>query len=557
MLVQLAIRDFAIVDTLDLDLHAGMTAITGETGAGKSILLDALGLCLGERADAGSVRHGTRRADLSARFDIARLPEAQTWLEERELPGEDCLLRRVVTASGRSKAWINGQPCTIGDLKALGDHLIEIHGQHAHQALLREDTHRRLLDDFAGLAEAVGELGVTYRHWQELRRRLKRLADTSDELQARRQLLRYQVEELDLLALAEDELLTLERDQEELAHAEQTLSDTQFAVDCCENDEGGALHLLHQALARLDILPGAERGALAEARGMLGDARIQIEEAARELRHFADNTELDPERLAHVEERLGEVHRIARKHHVMPDELNALHGRLRDELATLEGGDHDLDALTADVAEARDRYRAQARTIGDARRQAATAFAEEVQAQLGFLAMGKARFEAEVDTRESPQPDGMETVRFLISANPGQPPRPLTKVASGGELSRISLAIQVVAASHSTIPSLVFDEVDVGVSGATAEIVGQLLRRLGENGQVMTVTHLPQVAAQAHHHLHIEKQAEEDTTQTQMVLLDSAGRVRELARMLGGVKLSDRTLAHAREMLDASQRARH
>ncbi|MCD6008582.1 DNA repair protein RecN [Halomonas sp. IOP_31] len=557
MLVQLAIRDFAIVDTLDLDLHAGMTAITGETGAGKSILLDALGLCLGERADVGSVRHGAKRADLSARFDIARLPEAQAWLEERELPGEDCLLRRVVTASGRSKAWINGQPCTIGDLKALGDHLIEIHGQHAHQALLREDTHRRLLDDFAGLTDAVGELGATYRHWQALRRRLKRLADTSDELQARRQLLRYQVEELDQLALAEDELQTLERDQEELAHAEQTLSDTQFAVDCCENDEGGALHLLHQALARLDVLPGAERGALAEARGMLGEARIQIEEAARELRHFADKTELDPERLAHVEGRLGEVHRIARKHHAMPDELTALHARLRDELAALEGGDHDLDALTADMAEVREHYRTQARTIGEARRQAATAFAEEVQAQLGFLAMGKARFEAEVDTRVSPQPDGMETVHFLISANPGQPPRPLTKVASGGELSRISLAIQVVAASHSTIPSLVFDEVDVGVSGATAEIVGQLLRRLGENGQVMTVTHLPQVAAQAHHHLHIEKQAEEDTTQTQMVLLDSAGRVRELARMLGGVKLSDRTLAHAREMLDASQQARH
>ncbi len=557
MLVQLAIRDFAIVDTLDLDLHAGMTAITGETGAGKSILLDALGLCLGERADAASVRHGAKRADLSARFDIARLPQAQAWLEERELPGEDCLLRRVITASGRSKAWINGQPCTIGDLKALGDHLIEIHGQHAHQALLREDTHRRLLDDFAGLADAVSELGATYRHWQELRRRLKRLADTSDELQARRQLLRYQVEELDQLALAEDELHILERDQEALAHAEQTLSDTQFAVDCCENDDGGALHLLHQALARLDVLPGAERGGLAEARGMLGEARIQIEEAARELRHFADSTELDPERLAHVEQRLGEVHRIARKHHVMPDELAALHTRLRDELATLEGGDHDLDALTADVAEARDRYRAQARTISDARRQAATAFAEEVQAQLGFLAMSKARFAAEVEARETPQPDGMESVRFLINANPGQPPRPLTKVASGGELSRISLAIQVVAASHSTIPSLVFDEVDVGVSGATAEIVGQLLSRLGENGQVMTVTHLPQVAAQAHHHLHIEKQAEEDTTQTQMVLLDSAGRVRELARMLGGITLSDRTLAHAREMLDASQRAHH
>ncbi|SFH61283.1 DNA repair protein RecN [Modicisalibacter xianhensis] len=557
MLVQLAIRDFAIVDRLDLDLHGGMTAITGETGAGKSILLDALGLCLGERADAGSVRHGTKRADITARFDISGLPAAQGWLDARELPSDDCLLRRVITVSGRSKAWINGQPCTVGDLKELGEHLIEIHGQHAHQALLREETHLRLLDDFAGQTRAVAELGELYRHWQGLRRKLKKLSDTSDEIQARRQLLRYQVEELDQLALGEGELEALEQEQEELAHAEETLREAQFAADCCDHDEGGALNLLHQALARLGNLPGASRGPLAEACTMLGDARIQIEEAARELHHFVDGTELDPARLASVEERLGEVHRIARKHHVMPEELVELHGKLRTELDSLEGGDQDLETLTAEVKTVRDDYRALARTVGEARRQAATAFAKEVQDQLGFLAMGKASFEIEVVARETPQPDGMDMARFLISANPGQPARPLAKVASGGELSRISLAIQVVAASHSTIPSLVFDEVDVGISGATAEIVGQLLRRLGQSGQVLTVTHLPQVAAQAHQHLHIEKQAKEDVTLTHMALLDEAGRVRELARMLGGVHLSDRTLAHAREMLDASQYQHH
>lgn len=557
MLVQLAIRDFAIVESLDLDLHDGMTAITGETGAGKSILLGALGLCLGERADAGSVRHGAKRADLSARFDIASLPAARDWLEARDLPADDCLLRRVVTANGRSKAWINGQPCTVGDLKTLGEHLIEIHGQHAHQALLREDTHLRLLDDFAGQRHAVAELGDTFRHWQSLRRRLKRLTDSGDEIQARRQLLRYQVEELDQLALAEGELDTLEQEQETLAHAEETLRETQFAADCCDHDEGGALGLLQQALTRLGALPGADRGPLAEARGMLDEAQIQISEAARELHHFVEHTELDPERLAQVEQRLGDVHRIARKHHVMPEELLALHSRLREELVSLEGGEQDVEALTAEVAATRDTYRARARAIGEARRQAATAFGEAVQEQLGFLAMGKARFEVEVDSRDAPQPEGMDDVRFLISANPGQPARPLAKVASGGELSRISLAIQVVAAAHSTITTLVFDEVDVGVSGATAEIVGQLLRRLGQTGQVMTVTHLPQVAAQAHRHLHIEKQAEADVTLTQMALLDEAGRVRELARMLGGVHLSDRTLAHACEMLDASQRAHH
>lgn len=557
MLTELDIRDFAIVDHLELELAGGMTAITGETGAGKSILLGALGLCLGERADAASVRHGRDRADLSARFDIADLPQARAWLAARELPDDDCLLRRVVSASGRSKAWINGQPATVADLRSLGEHLIEVHGQHAHQQLLREETHLRLLDDFAGHREAVAEMAETFRAWQAARRRLKRLAEDGDELNARRQLVRYQVEELDQLGLAEGELKALEEEQEELAHAEERLRETQFASECCDNDEGGAISLLTQAIGRLEALPGCERGRLAETLGMLGEARIQVEEAARELSHLAADTELDPERLAWVDERLGDVHRLARKHHVMPEELPALHQRLQAELATLEEGDQDLDALSAEVEALREAWKRLAREVGEARRQAAGRFGEAVQEQLAFLAMGKARFEVEVSERETPAAEGLDAVRFLISANPGQPARPLAKVASGGELSRISLAIQVVAARHSTIPSLVFDEVDVGVSGATAEIVGQLLRRLGEQGQVMTVTHLPQVAAQAHRHLHIEKQAEGDTTLTRMALLDEAGRVGELARMLGGVNLSDRTLAHAREMLDASQRPHH
>ncbi|MBE0489664.1 MAG: DNA repair protein RecN [Halomonas sp.] len=557
MLTELAIRDFAIVDHLELELAGGMTAITGETGAGKSILLGALGLCLGERGDAGSVRHGAERADLSARFDIAALPEARAWLESRELPVDDCLLRRVVSANGRSKAWINGQPATVADLKGLGERLIEIHGQHAHQALLREETHLRLLDDFAGHREAVGDMAETFRAWQAARRRLKRLAEDGDELAARRQLMRYQVEELDQLALAEGELKTLEEEQEELAHAEERLREALFAAECCDGDEGGAMTRLTQAINHLSALPGSDRGRLAEALSMLGEARIQIEEAARELHHFAEGTELDPERLAWVEQRLGEVHRLARKHHVMPEELTELHQRLQGELARLEGGDEDLEALEGEVDALRERWRGQARLVGEARHQAATRFGKAVQEQLAFLAMGKARFEVEVLARDTPAAEGMEGVRFLISANPGQPARPLAKVASGGELSRISLAIQVVAARHSTIPSLVFDEVDVGVSGATAEIVGQLLRRLGEQGQVMTVTHLPQVAAQAHRHLHIEKHAEQETTLTRMALLDEAGRVGELARMLGGVNLSERTLAHAREMLDASQRPHH
>ncbi|ALM51053.1 DNA repair protein RecN [Halomonas huangheensis] len=557
MLTELAISDFAIVDQLELELDTGMTAITGETGAGKSILLGALGLCLGERADAGSVRHGQARADLSARFDISALPAARDWLACRELPSDDCLLRRVVTKSGRSKAWINGQPVTIGDLKSLGETLIEIHGQHAHQALLREETHLRLLDDLAGHRESVSQLGELYRQWQTTRRKLKRIADDGDEQRARRQLLRYQVEELDQLGLVEDELLSLEEEQGSLAHAETRLAETQFAIDCCDGEDGGALPLLHQAVQRLGELHGSEQGSLANAISLLGDACIQLEEASRELGQVMGDVELDPERLAWVEQRLAEVHRIARKHHVMPEEVPALHQRLTTELASLEDDEDDLETLAEEAESLKAQWRELAETVSQARQAAATRFAEEVQQQLAFLAMGKATFEVEVSRRDSAAPEGMDYVRFLIAANAGQPPRPLAKVASGGELSRISLAIQVIATQHSTIPSLVFDEVDVGVSGATAEIVGQLLRRLGKKGQVLTVTHLPQVAAQAHHHLHIHKQDENDTTLTRMTLLDEAGRVGELARLLGGVKLSDQTLAHAREMLNASQSPHH
>ncbi|NRB57150.1 MAG: DNA repair protein RecN [Salinicola sp.] len=557
MLIQLAIRDFAIVDTLDLEFQAGMTAITGEPGAGKSILLGALGLCLGERADAGGVRHGADRADLSARFDIAEREDAKTWLAARELATDDCLLRRVVTASGRSKAWINGQPCTIADLRELGECLIDVHSQHAHQALLSEDTHRRLLDDAAGHHKAVAELGDLHRQWHALRRQYRERSENDEERQAKRQLLRYQVEELDQLYLQADELASLEQEQETLAHLEESLREAQFAADSCDHDESGALTLLSQATQRLSRVPGSDRGSLAEALGMLNDAQIQLEEAARELHHFVESTELDPQRLAWVEERLGEIHRIARKHHVMPEELSELHRRLRQELEALDGGDDDLETLRSRLDELRQQYRDGAREISETRQRAAKVFARQVQEQLAFLGMDKARFAVEVTPLETPQPHGLDRVSLQISANPGQPTRPLAKVASGGELSRVSLAIQVVAASHSTLATLVFDEVDVGISGATAEIVGQLLRRLGSDAQVMTVTHLPQVAAQAHQHLHIEKHSSDDTTRTLMSQLDEAGRVRELARMLGGVKLSNRTLAHAREMLAASQSSAH
>ena len=553
MLTQLTIHNFAIVDHLELDFSSGMTAITGETGAGKSILLDALALCLGARADASSVRADTERAELTARFEITRLPEAKAWLNARELGSEECLLRRVVSSQGRTRAWINGTPCTLAEMKALGGMLIDIHAQHAQQSLLHTTHHLKLLDEFAGTHEQLLSVREAWKEWQHLRKRLCQRQEDGDALQARRQLLRYQVDELDSLALQDDEINTLEAEQARLAHAEQTLSHIEAASRLCTDDSHGALSQLNQALACLAELPEHDAAALANTLTMLEEARIQLEEAQSELGHHASNVELDPTRLQAVNERLSDAYHIARKHHVMPDEVPALHRRLQHELSELEGSDDDIEHLTQRAQDMQDHWRQLARSLSHQRQRHAPAFSREVQQQLAFLGMGKATFEVSVTSLDTAQADGLDHIQFLISANPGQPTRPLARVASGGELSRISLAIQVVAAQHSTMPTLVFDEVDVGISGATAEIVGQLLRQLSQNGQIFCVTHLPQVAAQAHQHLHIEKHSSRDTTRTHMVPLDESGRIQELARMLGGIHLSEHTLAHAREMLHSGQ----
>lgn len=554
MLVQLSIRNYVIAEHLELDFRHGMTAITGETGAGKSILLDALSLCLGGRADAASIRHGCERAELAASFDLSDLEAARKWLEARELGGEECLLRRVVSANGRTRAWINGSPCTLADLKDLGRLLVDIHSQHAHHSLLNEHQHQVLLDDAAGISEDVSRLSTLYKQWSQARRQLKQARESDSEVQARRQLLRYQVEELDELALQPAELESLEEEQTRLAHAEQSRTQAQFALDCCDNEENGASSQLAQARQALASLPESARASIQTALSLLDEAGIQLEEASGELTHYLASEDLDPERLAQVEERLGQVHQIARKHHIMPDEVVALHERLREELGQLDLSDDDIDALAGQVQALREEWRSLAQQVSSQRQRQATTLGKQVQQQLAFLGMDKARFDIAVERRDTAHPEGMDEVRFLVSANPGQPARPLNKVASGGELSRISLAIQVVTAADSPTPTLVFDEVDVGISGATAEIVGQLLRQLGDtNTQLLCVTHLPQVAAQAHQHLHIEKQAEGENTLTHMSLLDEGGRVRELARMLGGVHLSERTLAHAHEMLTGGQ----
>ncbi len=555
MLVHLSISNYAIVEQLDLELTGGMTAITGETGAGKSIMLDALGLALGDRTDASAVRPGAERADILATFDISSSSEARSWLAERDLDSEGpCILRRVITAEGRSRAYINGTPCPLADLKTLGELLIDIHSQHEHQSLLKPDNHRRLLDACAGSSELARQIQQTAQRWRQTRSELERLTGLRDEQDARLQLLRYQLDELENLALAEGELQQLEQEQQTLAGAEGLLADCRQALELCsDSDHGNVLALLGHALQRLGnhAQPPA---ALGEAAELLESARIQIGEACTSLTRFSDHFEADPARLQQVEERLDSIYRLARKHRIPPQELPALQDSLQQELRGLDASDESIAALEQRLQTLQQEYDQQAAALSARRQQAASGLAGAVEQEMQRLGMPGGRFAVQLQALDSalPQPHGSESVEFLVSANPGQPLRPLGKVASGGELSRISLAIQVINAQNSRIPTLVFDEVDVGIGGPTAEVVGQLLRRLGERGQVLTVTHLPQVAAQGHQHLFVHKQRDCADTRTAVARLDEQQRVEEVARMLGGIDLCEESLAHARRMVQAA-----
>ena len=554
MLVHLSVHNYAIVEHLDRELCRGMSVITGETGAGKSIMLDALGLTLGDRADNGVVRPGADKADILATFEISDIPEAQAWLAERELGSDSeslCIMRRVITAEGRSRGYINGTPCPLGDLKGLGELLIDIHSQHEHQSLLKADTHRRLLDEFAGATDLSRQVQLAAQKWRQTRQELDRLTNTSDEQRARFQLLSYQLEELENLALGESELEELEDAQRNLANAEGLFSTSRTVVDqCSESDAGNILGALTSCVNRLSSVNNAP-AALQEAANMLASAQIQVEEAVGELNRFIDHFDADPARLQQVEERLDTIYTLARKHRVQPSEVVALHQRLFDEVEGLNGGEENLERLGEELDAYARHYREKASELSKLRQQAAENLSASVQHEIQRLGMPGGRFQIELKPQgnEELHPFGLEQVELLVSANPGQPLKSLAKVASGGELSRISLAIPVITAPPSRTPTLVFDEVDVGIGGPTAEIVGQLLRRLGERGQVLTVTHLPQVAAQGHHHLFVHKLRGSDSTQTAVRALSKTERVEEVARMLGGIDLTKESLAHARKMV--------
>ncbi len=554
MLSHILIRDLAIVSHLELELGAGMTALTGETGAGKSILIDALGLALGDKADPTMIRAGRDRAEVAASFDLAALPAVRDWLEEQDLAeGGECTIRRVLPRAGRSRAYINGHPASGGQLQTLGELLVDIHGQHAHQSLLRPAAQRELLDGYAGHTGMARELADRYRDFRSLDTRLRTIVTQGAERTARLDLLRFQVGELEALGLATEEVEELDREQKRLANLGLLQSTAGRLLDRLYDGESAIRDQLGHAVGELDGLLTFDEG-LAEIRELVAGAAIQVEEAASGLRQYLDGLELDPALLDQVEARLVQVHDLARKFRVQPRQISETLERLRGELASLEGDEVSVDALERKRDAAWGYFLDLASELSGRRREAARRLGATVTASMQELGMKGGRFEAGV-TRgdgEAASAQGLDRVEFLVSANPGQPLQPLAKVASGGELSRISLCIQVAAAECAAIPTLIFDEVDVGIGGAVAEIVGRLLRTLGTARQVLCVTHLPQVAAQAHQHLQVRKESQDDQIHTRIASLDPEARVDEIARMLGGTAITAKTLAHAREMIERS-----
>lgn len=552
MLAELQIRNFAIVEHTSLELAPGMTTITGETGAGKSIAIDALGLCLGDRAEAALVRHGAERCEVTAVFHLARLPAARHWLQQQELGGDDeCILRRVVTSEGRSKGYINGQPATASQLKALGEMLVSIHGQHAHQALLRSDEQRQLLDRYAEHGPLLEQCRHSYRHWQQLQQQFTHLHNDDGQREARRQLLHYQVEELDQFALAEGEFSQLEAEHSRLANAQQLLASSSKVLDLLA--ESSELSLI-DALERCqhELAPQLQHDAkLQPITELLDEAQIRLDEAARSLRRYREDVELDPERLTQLDQRLGDALQLARKHKTTPQQLPELHQQLAAELASLSHGEQELAALEEQLTAAEQEFRQAASALHQSRLEAGERLASAVTQAIASMNMPHARVQISVQARiEQPAAHGCDLVELLISANPGQPAQPLAKVASGGELSRIGLAIAVLTADSSATPTLIFDEVDVGISGATAAVVGRLLRQLGERSQVLCVTHLPQVAAAGHQQLQVSKLSDGQRTDTRICALDGDSRIDEVARMVAGDALTNEARANARALIN-------
>ncbi len=527
--------------------------ITGETGAGKSLVLDALAMALGDRADVDTIRLGKDRAEITAVYDISNVEDAHQWLLDHDFEAqENCILRRIYTREGRSRGYINGHPSTMSQLKQLGEILTDIHSQHEHQSLLRTNTHRKLLDEYAGAVEARLQVNEDFKAWNTAKTKLDDLVNRGDELEQRKVLLSSYVDELQQVDVTTSHLIELEAEQKTLANAEEILQGSHHLLDLCERtDDINLRDNLNRSLSILNTMTH-KPAALATAENLLHSGLIQVEEAITEITHHIDRFEADPQRLQALDEELSAIFELARKHRVNTDQLEDKKTDLIAELNALVSGSENIAALQQRVDELASSYEASAKILSTKRFEAAEKMATEINHRLQTLSMQGAELVVQLIEMDQGKyhPHGMENIEFLLSTNVGQPHKPLIKIASGGELSRISLAIQVIAASHSQIPTLVFDEVDVGIGGSTADIVGRLLKDLGQKGQVISVTHQPQVAAHAHQHYVASKIVEQNNAQSLMVELNAEQRVEELARMLGGASVTEQTRSHAAELLD-------
>ena len=555
MLTQLTINNFAIVRQLEIELAKGMSVITGETGAGKSIAIDALGLCLGQRIETSMVREGQERAEICATFFIEPTNPAYQWLQEQELQDpdnpSDCILRRVINADGRSKAFINSTPVSASQLKEIGQYLIHINGQHASQLLLKNDYQLQLVDTFAHHNDLLTQMREDYRAWKNLQTQVKNFQQKVAENEAKKQLLQYQVEELDEFALRPNEYLELEEDQRRLSNSEQLTQLSQSALQLLSENETVSIDsMLYRATQYIDELSELDPR-YASVQTMLNDALIQVQEATSEVQHLASHIEQDPMLLQEIEQRLGQALQLARKHNVKPEELVEWHQKLKAELTALLDFSESEERLILEEKAAFEKMQHTAKQLHESRSQAAEKLAQQVTDSIKGLAMENAEFFIEVNLDLAKvAANGADNIVFTLRSNLGQQAQPLAKVASGGELSRISLAIQVLTTDQSAIPTLIFDEVDVGISGKTASVVGKLLRQLGDKCQVLCVTHLPQVACHGHHQFNVEKFTVDDKTETKMTALSQEERVPALARLLGGSEITDLALANAQEMLD-------
>lgn len=550
MLTDICIRNFAIIETLDLDFNHGMHVLTGETGAGKSIIIDAMELALGKRVTMDVIHANADRAEINVTFNLQNIPNAKQFLKEQELDnGDECVLRRIIGRDGRNKSYINSSPVTLQILSELSELLINIHGQHEFQTLLQPAKQRRLLDDFTKHQDLLNNIEMLYEKWHALQQQYETLKNANQDATQRIEFLTYQVNELNELNLSAEDIDTIDHEHKQLAHADQLLQNSQDAMAALSQDgNNSVLSLLAkaqsavQAIVRID--PKLET--ISE---LLNNASIYTEEALGELTGFLNHLDLNPEKLNWLEQQLTKIHDLARKHRVKPAELPALHQTMQAELDQLENRDENLERLQQQIQQTEEEYHKIAKKLSANRKQAAKKLSALITENMQQLGMPGGRFDIQFETTDQPTRHGLDKITFMVSANPGHPFLPLNKVASGGELSRISLAIQVITAKFSDTPTLIFDEVDVGIGGATADIVGQLLKKLGETTQVLCVTHLAQVAAKAHHHFLVSKATKDQQTTVTITPLDREKRVAEIARMSGGVKITKQTLAHAEEML--------